>query len=305
MAVHRRASRRRYVLLLVVLTGLTLITLDRRGGDDGALGVVGRGAHRVVSPVERAVAAVVDPVSDWFEGVTDGGSLKRDNDELRRRVDELEDERRRATEALRENELLTQLLGLPLLDDVERVSARVVNRSPGNFEWTVTIDEGSERGVAPDMPVIGPAGVVGRVLEVWDGGAKVRLLVDPMSNVSVHVLPARVSGVATGRAGSRTLRVELDAEAEVSVDDEVVTSGLENSTFPAGLSIGRVVRVDAVPGGLGTIARVEPWTDFGALRVVQVLRWVPGQGPVVSTTTTTVVPPDDDGDPTSTTTVGP
>jgi rod shape-determining protein MreC len=78
-----------------------------------------------------------------------------------------------------------------------------------------------------------------------------------------------------------------DPEASVEVGDDVVTSGLENSDFPEGLSVGRVVDVEDQAGGLGKTLRVEPWTDFGELELVRVLLWVPGSGPVVSTTTTT------------------
>jgi rod shape-determining protein MreC len=287
MAVHRRAGRRRYVLLLLVLTSITLITLDRRGRDDGPLGALGRAAHTVVSPVEEAVDGVTDPVADWWDGITDGSSLKRENERLREQIEELEDERRRAQVALEENEAFRDLFELPILDDVPQVVARVVNRSAGNFEWTITLNKGSESGIAPDMPVVGPAGLVGRVLDAWDGGCKVLLLVDPDSHVSVRVLPGDVTGTADGGVGSEELRVELDAEAPVGRGDAVFTSGLENSVFPEGLSVGTVVEVEQRPGGLGTVARVQPATRFGALDFVDVLRWVPGQGAAVSTTTTT------------------
>jgi cell shape-determining protein MreC len=71
----------------------------------------------------------------------------------------------------------------------------------------------------------------------------------------------------------------------------VVTSGLENSVFPADLPVGRVVEVEELSGGRGKVARVEPFVDFDALEYVVVLEWVPGQGPVLATTTTTTAPP--------------
>jgi rod shape-determining protein MreC len=286
-----RRTNRRYVLLLLVLTAITLITLDSRREEPGALGAVGRAAHTVVSPIEAAVDAVASPIADWFDGITDGASLKSENRRLNKRLGEYEDRLRRANAALDENEELHRLLGLPVLADVPRTSARVVNRSPGNFEWTVTIDKGEEEGISPDMVVLGPDGLVGRVLDSWNGGSKVLLLIDPESNVGVRVLPGLVSGIAEGIAGSEELRVDLDVDAQVAVGDNVVTSGLENSSFPPDLSVGRITEVEEQPGGLGTVVRVEPWTDFESLEFVTVLKWVPGQGPVVSTTTTTTTTP--------------
>ena len=124
----------------------------------GALGAVGRAAHTLVSPIERAVNAVASPVSDWFDGVTDGGSLKRENRRLTTEVQRLQNQERDAKTAIEQNETLQALLDLPVLKEVPRVTARVVNRSPGNFEWTVTLNKGEESGISPDMPVIGPDG---------------------------------------------------------------------------------------------------------------------------------------------------
>src|SRR5436189_4928454 len=86
MAVARRTNRRRYVLLVIVLTAVTLITLDSRGGRTGPLGALGRAAHTLVSPIQGAVESITTPISDWWHGVTDGANLKRDNRKLREQL---------------------------------------------------------------------------------------------------------------------------------------------------------------------------------------------------------------------------
>ena len=244
MIGYRRANRR-YILLVLVLTAITLITLDSRRDDSGALGAVGRAAHAIVSPIDRAVNAVTTPIGDWFDGITDGKSLKEENRDLRAQLGALEDDQRRAEAALTQNETFRRLLELPVLADIPRVNARIVNRSIGNFDWTITLDKGQEAGISRNMVVLGPDGLVGRIIEAWDGGSKVRLLIDPNSGVGVRVLPALVSSVAQGVAGSDELRVELDENAPpVNVGDNVVTSGIEQSDFPEGLSVGQVTEVE-------------------------------------------------------------
>src|SRR6478752_4912829 len=96
MARPRGANRRRFVLALVVLTSVTLITLDTRNGRSGPLGAVGRVAHTVVSPIERATSSVARPVGDWWSGVVDSGSLKRENRRLRADVARLQGREDRA-----------------------------------------------------------------------------------------------------------------------------------------------------------------------------------------------------------------
>ena len=115
MIGYRRANRR-YVLLLLVLTAITLITLDSRREQPGALGAVGPGrAHRWSRRSNGRVNAVASPVGDWFDGVTDGGSLKRDNRRLQRRASNgCSNEQRDAKTAIEQNETLQALLDLPV-----------------------------------------------------------------------------------------------------------------------------------------------------------------------------------------------
>ena len=293
MAMYRRGNRRRrYVLLLLVLTAITLITLDRRSDDDGPLGVVGRVAHRIVSPVASGVDWVADPVGDWFSGVFDGGSLKDENEELRKRVDELERQLDQVDSALEENRQFKDLLALPITDDIDRVYARVVAGAPGNFEQTLTLNKGSGDGIVVDMPVIAARGLVGRIIEVWENGSKVLLLTDRRSGVGVRLVPSRVTGVALGRAGSDTLALQIgDVDIDIAQGDQAETSGLEGSTYPPNLPVGEVGAVAREPGGTGQRVRVVPFVRFADVEHVMVLKWAPGSGPVVTTTTTAPPPP--------------
>jgi rod shape-determining protein MreC len=139
-----------------------------------------------------------------------------------------------------------------------------------------------------EMPVLVHDGVVGRVVEVWGDGCKVRLLTDPRFSVAVLVAQDRVTGIASGRAGSDTMALELDRVPRgtgIEDGDMVVTSGFEGSSFPAGLQIGEVRAVEERLGGLPPRARIEPFVDFDRLEYVSVLLWSPGQPPVTSTTT--------------------
>ncbi len=291
MAVYRRASRRRYVLLLVVLTSVTLITLDRRHHDSGALGTVGRAAHTLVSPVETGVSDIARPVGNWFDGVFSSGSLEKKNKALESRIADLEGQVRANQAAAIENRQLKEATDLPINDNVPRVVARIVNRSPGNFESTITLDKGTDAGILADMPVIAHEGVVGRVITSWSGGCKVLLLTDPDFSVAVEVEGQRpATGVASGRSGSSTMSLPLDTSAtrvHVKAGDLVVTNGFSGSNFPAGLQVGKVSDVKPQLGGVAPILRVRPFVDFAQLDFVAVMKWSPGQGSVTTTTTTT------------------
>jgi len=290
MAGVRRASRRRYVLGVVILTALTLITLDTRNGRTGPLGAMGRAAHTVMSPIEGAVDDVAQPVSDWWHGVTDAGNLKRENRDLKNQVAALQGNQRDAAAAINENTILREYLKLATLLQVKNVTGLIVNRDPGNFDPTLTIDKGSESGIATDMAVMSPAGLVGKVIETWHGGSKIQVLTDPTFSVGV-VTPAHGSApaeqaVASGQVGSHDLLVQLPAGSNVQVGDRIVTS--PSSTFaPPDVPIGVVTNVVVQPGGIGVNATIKPYVDIGGLQYLTVLEWVKGQPPVFPSTTTT------------------
>ena len=124
--VGARDARRRYIVLVIVLSCVTLITLDQRAEDDGPLGALGRIAHRIVGPISGAAASVAEPVGDWFAGLTDGGELRRQNRELKSRVAELETEVARQRSALEQNEVFAKLFGEVWLDDIPSEPALVV-----------------------------------------------------------------------------------------------------------------------------------------------------------------------------------
>ena len=267
---------------------------------------MGRVAHRIVSPVQGAVDSVASPVSDWWNGVTDGGNLKRRNRELEEENARLRGKQVVADQAIKENADLKASLASQNALLSKNVTANVVGREPGNFDPTLTIDKGSEAGISVDMPVIGSGGVVvGKVLEVWKGGAKIQVLTDPAFSVGVQT-PGHgpgappTTGVASGQVGSHDLAVQFDGGTRVAQRPDCHVAAVD--VVPRRAS-GRQDRDRGdQPGNTGVNATITPYVKLGALQHVTVLLWSPGTpGPVLppppttttststtSTTTTTV-----------------
>ncbi|MGZ6913471.1 MAG: hypothetical protein ACXVJS_18145 [Acidimicrobiia bacterium] len=63
------------MLILLVLTSITLITLDTRGGDSGVGGRIRNTARDVFSPIQDGVDAGLRPIEDWWDGVTRAGDI--------------------------------------------------------------------------------------------------------------------------------------------------------------------------------------------------------------------------------------
>jgi len=271
VVVYQRGNRRRTILALIVLTAVTLITLDVRGA--GPISAVRGGAHDVVNPIAGAFDTVFSPVGDWIDGVTSAASLKDENARLRRRLDAARGQRATARAATAENKELKKLLDLPFVEDANSIAAQVVEGAPSNFEFTVQIGKGESDGVGVDMPVATGAGLVGRVLEVSRDRATVLLIKDPESGVGVKIEKSGTTGVVKGRGDTNTVRADfVDPKAEVTKGEIVYTSGQQNSPFPAAIPVGTVSKVTNTRGDLQQDILVKPLVDFSRLDYVKVLR---------------------------------
>ena len=173
--------------MLLLLTSVTVITLDERGQGSDALDSVRRTARDTFGSVEDKTADVFSPVGDFFTGVFDYRHLKDENRTLRAELDRVKSQDVLADEIARENEVLKKNENLEFAATIPTVAARVVTMSPSNFQLAVEIDAGAEKGVAVDMPVVTGAGLVGRVIRVSSRRATVLLLTDRTFNVGVRL----------------------------------------------------------------------------------------------------------------------
>jgi rod shape-determining protein MreC len=274
--VYRRSRRHRFLLVLLLLTSVTVITLDERGQGSDAIDSVRRTARDTFGSVEDGAADAFSPVADFFTGVFDYRSLKDENRRLQDKVDQLETRDVLADQIARENEELKKNQNLEFAAQIPTTAARVVTMSPSNFELAVEIDAGSAKGVAVGMPVVTGAGLVGKVIRVSSRRATVLLLTDSSFNVGVRLTNSQDTGAAKGNGPGKPLDIDLLYKSTVVRNNEVVvTSGLESAVFPGGIPVGRVRTARKVPSSLQQDVTMEPIVDLQRLSYVKVMRWIP------------------------------
>ena len=278
MALSRRNGRSRATLVFLVLTSVTVITLDFRGRDSGVIGSVRRTATDALAPVREGADDLLSPVGDAFSGVTGYGDLKAENERLRARIDELEGQRLRSADAEAERKALLDLAGVTYLGDIPTITSRVVSAPVANFEQTIELDRGTGQGVRVDMPVVTGSGLVGVVVETSRSRSTVRLVTDPSSSVGVRIVPSGETRIADGKGPRRPLRVGfVTPSARIETGDLAFTSGLEGGSdiFPAGIPVGKVTAAKAPPGELEQHVTVRPTADLSHLRFVKVVQTPP------------------------------
>jgi len=275
VAVYRRPSRTRFILLVLVLTSITLVTLDSRSGGRGWTGSLRGKVQDAFAPVQDATHSFLRPVGDFFTGVVHYGDLKQENARLRDELAKARSQQLQSADAQRELQLLLDQQHLSFVGNTPSVAAEVVDTSSSNFEESVQINRGKNAGVAVNMPVVTGGGLVGRVSSVSATRATVLLVTDPTFGVGVR-LPTGETAVASGAGRDNPMRVDLVLPGvKVKVGDMLVTSGLQLERFPKDIPVGRVRSVTQTPGALQEAVTITPVVDLSTLEFVQVLQWSP------------------------------
>ncbi|MGH2675468.1 MAG: rod shape-determining protein MreC [Actinomycetota bacterium] len=297
VTTYRRVRSTRLLVVGLLVASLVTITIDARGGREGPMATIGRAFGAVIGPLQEGVAAVVRPVGSFVGNVFRSGTLAQENEALREQLALSRRQQSEVNSLRRENEELQRLLGLSGRLGFETMGATVTGEAPGNFEWAVIIDRGSVDGVTVDMPVIAGEGLVGRVVEVYQGSAKVMLIIDPDSAVSVRLDASGERGLLVGQREEPLQFRLIDQDTQIQPGETVETSGyaLEEGlegVFPPSIPVGVVDLVEPDESNLTLQVLVRPNVDFSRLSIVAL---VTGRRPLDVTTPSP--PPTDEESP--------
>ena len=277
MALSSRTRSARGLVVLLVAISLVTITIDSREGEDGPLARLGSVALAIITPLQEGVSKVTRPIGNFFSAVGRLPSLEEENERLRAAVQESESIRIQNGVLAREAAELAELLDMcaTLFPNMSTTGARVIGNGVYNLEWSITIDKGSNDGIAVDMPVVSSKALVGRVNKVTPWSASVELLRDPSARVAVQLTASEQQGLLQGR-GDRNPEVTLvPPTVEVEVGEPVVTTSYqvddEHGLYPAGIPIGSVTDVTQNAGVPDITITVEPYVDFSSLEFVLVV----------------------------------
>ncbi len=271
MAFPRRSSstpRSRATFGLLVLTAVSLLVLDLPG--TGPLRPIRNVLASAFSPVRSAGDAILEPFSNGWKGAFGYGDLKEENDRLRAELaatagQEADVERLEAK--VRDLERLNGIA----VEDLRLLTAEVVSAPLNNFDHSVEIDQGSGDGVKAGMAVVTTGNAVfGRINTTTGGRSTVTLITTADFQVGVRLADG-TRAVAQGQGRNRPLLIDSVEVTRAKVGDWVYTSGVEQSPFPKDLKIGKVTKVDTVPGQ-GTTLEVEPLADLASVYVKVVLK---------------------------------
>jgi len=163
---------------------------------------------------------------------------------------------------------LEGILELRTSVELATVAATVIAGGASPDFRTITIDKGSAEGLRPNMAVIVPGGVVGRIVTPTARASKVQLLIDRNAAAGALIERSRAHGVVEGTGGGLRMNY-VSGLADVQVGDTVVTSGIDG-IYPKGFAIGQIESVERGSSGFGAIV-VRPVVDSSSVEAVLVV----------------------------------
>lgn len=193
-----------------------------------------------------------------------------ENEELRRQADFLRQRLNALNEIYAENARLKNSLYFKQKSPLKFICARVIARSADNWSSGVVIDKGGLQGIRKGMAAATYLGLIGRVVETTDSTSKIMLLNDPNLGVSSLVQRSRQEGLVCGTLGSNLIMKYLPEDADIKLQDMIISSGL-NSPYPKGMLIGRVVDIGKEFSGLSRYAIIKPAVNLSDIEEILVI----------------------------------
>ena len=264
-----------WLLLAIAVVAVTLAAMSILSSTASPLGnLVGV----ITSPFRSAAQSVADWYNEKQDYFADNRALRAEHEELKRRIAEMQADVRDAETALEENERSREMLGLREQHrSFELESARVLNRSQSNWTSSLTLNCGTDYGIAVgDCVITERYELVGVVSEAGYNWCTVLTVIDTDSSLGARVFRTGDVGLAQGDfalmgQGLLELSYLPNEGSQLLPGDLVLSSGL-GGYYPADLTIGSVREVRTDDSGAASYAVVQPAAELETLTQVFVVQ---------------------------------
>lgn len=248
---------------LAILSGITNTTVPD---------LIVQGA---LAPFRAAATTLTSTAEKYYSYMFRYEALAAENEVLEARIAEMEDVARQADSVSRENERLRKLLDLQAAhEDYVMVDAYIIGRSSTDWENTLTINRGTNAGLAENMCAVTANGeVVGLVTEAGLNYAEITTVLDSTLEISGTISTSGYNGMVSGgyvENHETLLQMNyLPSSAIIRNQDQVVTSG--STVYPRGLMIGSVVDAGFEDTGVAKYALLDPAAEISSLEQVFII----------------------------------
>lgn len=276
--MRRLLSNKLFILLLVTLLIVAVIIFSSVPGNP-IHGLTTPFSY-ILDPLQKGIKSIGDNITGFFVSVSDGMSLRNENEELKAEIADLEYEVAQGEEAKRRWEELKDAFKIKdSFENFEIIGTAILTREADEWFSVIRIDSGTNDGISISKEesfavVDARMNLVGRILSTDAESSKVLPLLHEGFSVSAKV--NTVNGAVVRVTGETTLKQDglckvsrIPELIDLKVGDELVTSG-QGGLFPAGIPIGIIVSVD-YSSDLDRFATLKPYVNITEIKDVFVM----------------------------------
>lgn len=228
-------------------------------------------ASASAAPFERLAHGVGDGLRGIWSNYLDLRHTRQQNEALRQQIGQLRLEQAAFAEDAIQGHRLQALLDFQQHYIAKTIAAQVIGTSGSDLSRMLTLDKGSDDGLKPDMAVITPDGIVGKLRDVFPHTAQLLLLNDPSSGAGVILQTTRIRAIVRGTPTGHLQIGNLTADSRIKPGEIVLSSG-GDLVYPRGLNIGTIESVAADPDHQPyTAIVVHPAANLSQLEEVLVI----------------------------------
>jgi len=263
-------KRHRFALLVLLLMAAALYRIASSSGGVAPAGPVRSFVLEVSAALQEVLTTGVRVAKNAWNRYLFLVGLQDENARLRRVIADLHQQVTDLREEAAAGRRLKELLDLKKTFGGVLVPAVVVGHDISGWSQTIVVDRGRNDGVVEGMAVICPMGLVGQVMKSSADFSRVLLVTDHSSEIAALTQRTRARGIVEGM-GDRFCRIKyLHVSEDVREGDAILSSGMDR-TYPKGIFIGTVTRVNKKKFGLFQEAEIEPGVDFSRLEEVLIV----------------------------------
>ena len=265
------STKLRIILVLVVLITAALSVLSGLT-NQSIPDLLVQGA---LTPFRAVATSLTNTVERYYSYMFKYEALEAENQVLKAQIAQMEDVARQADATARENERLRKTIKLQNAHESYVLQdAYIIGWSSTDFTSVLTVNRGSDAGIATNMCAVTETGeVVGLVTQVGKNYAEIKTVLDSTLEISSTISSSGYNGMVKGgymNGTEKLLKMDyLPSAAIIRNNQQVVTSG--STVYPRGLIVGSVVDAGFEQTGVAKYALLKSAADIDSLEQVFII----------------------------------
>jgi rod shape-determining protein MreC len=230
------------IALAIVLIGqiIGLAIQVKVSAPQGGMSLMRLWTISTITPVEKLLVHGENGVSRGWSNYFYLRNVRKENEQLRDQIEQMRLQQVRMQQDALQARRLQALFDFKEEFISQTQPAQVIGSSGTDQSRILYIDKGSDNGIKPDMAVIAPEGIVGKILLVRPTTSQVLMINDQLSGVGAALEKTRLQGILAGTPSGTLIIKYIMKDEKVEPGENVLTSGGDR-IFPKGLAIGKVV----------------------------------------------------------------